>query len=68
MMKGNGDMTDPQTSAANANIPVNPLDSNPQDRLSADQVSTMVEWAKEDLVSGKITQAQADAQFAENVA
>jgi hypothetical protein len=43
----------------------NPAGFNGHNELSSAQVSQLVEWAKEDLASGKITQAQADAQFAE---
>jgi hypothetical protein len=45
---------------------VTPLvEPNGQNGVSASEAALLAEWAKQDLLSGKITQTQADQQFAE---
>jgi hypothetical protein len=41
------------------------VEPNGQNGVSASEAALLAEWAKQDLLSGKITQTQADQQFAE---
>jgi hypothetical protein len=58
----------PATPAVPAAIPATSparQPGEPQVEISQSEAAIMVQWAKEDLLAGKITQAQADKQFAE---
>lgn len=53
----------PNTPAAAPAVSSEPQIASPENELSASETSTMIQWTKEDLLKGKITQDQADKIF-----